>query len=116
MNRLCVAAVGLSLLLLGGCMAGHWKFSSIEPSETKGRFSLAEVTLDKDGTYKAVAEEGGKRLESTGSWRHEGGKLIFNPEKGEQRIYDAELGDLGGTLYISGTEQGRKWVAKMKKD
>lgn len=103
--------------LVGCGVAGRWRLHTFEPESARGDFDLTELTLRSDGTYALAARCGGQERQSTGAYAFEGGRLTLRPagDGAPQRVYEAELTDLGSRLKVRTERAGAPIVAVLKR-
>ena len=103
---LCHLACLPLLALLTGCggsIAGHWHMVDAVPN--KEVFSIDDATFARDGNYTATTTLEGKTTKETGTYRFSGFKIIFQPQAGGRRAYNATRKLGGGRLVIFDTDR-----------
>lgn len=89
----------LSLVLMivplsGGCthqMWATWRTTKVEPADGAQSFEIRSITLNKDGTYVALAGTDEELRKVVGRWKYDGMRLSLVGADGETRVCDARV-------------------------
>jgi hypothetical protein len=112
-SRIAMMPVLLVVGLTGCSVTGTWKAKSMEPQQHG--FSIAEMTLNNDGTYSAVSSYDGKKESASGTYTYDDGVLSVTTPKGEKRTYDIAIRQLGKVMEVSGEAHGHEITTTLVK-
>lgn len=112
-----LGAAVAAVLLVTGCAdhTGKWVLDTIDPPDARGQYQFANITLNKDGTYWAEREVGGKMEKNTGTYTFENGTLAFKNAAGKTITYDAQMMDMNNKMKVMAETHGKKVTAVMKR-
>lgn len=103
----------MAALMLGGCFAvgcsmpGKWSLAKVEPTAATRDAEFHSLTLQKDGTFYAEANEPGGIKTTSGTYTYEHGVLDLIAHDGERHTYDATFRS-NDDLRLARMWQGRR--------
>jgi len=121
LHRFSCFALGAALLVpvLAGCssVVGQWSLKEVEPTAAQRDVQYRTLTLQKNGTFYAEANEGEiKTVSGTYDYNAKTDTITFREHDREQNTYDAQLKDGGQELQLLSFWEGRKLKAIYEKE
>ncbi len=106
----------MSAALFVGCTEhGKWSLSEVDPTAARRDFQFQSLTLQRDGTYYAEADEGMGIESTSGTYTYENGVLALASHDGERHTYDAELMRGGRQLQLQRHWNGQRLTATFQR-
>lgn len=120
LHRLGISTLALALLapIVGGCnsVVGQWSLKEVVPTAAQRDVQYRTLTLQKNGTFYAEADEGDiKTVSGTYDYNSKTKTITFREHDREQNTYDAQLHDGGNELQLLSFWEGRKMKAIYEK-
>jgi len=100
---------------VAGCsMPGKWSLAKVEPTAGTRNAEFHSLTLQKDGTFYAEANEPGGIKTTSGTYTYKHGILDLLAHDGERHTYDATFVN-NNDLRLATTWQGQKLKMKYER-